>query len=224
MAMHKNRILFRKSGRACYISHLDLMATFQRAFLRSGVQVWQTEGFNRHIYVSIALPLSVGYSSDCEILEFNLEGDTPMSEVPERLNRALPEGITVLSCYEAKIPLKKIVDLGWTVTMEYDDGVPAGAADAFRELLERESCVIRKKSKKSKKGYTELDIIPMVKEWQLEERPDALVLRARIAAQNPSLNPALILDTFAGEHPELAWEFARFHRDEVYGELGEIFR
>lgn len=224
MATHKNRLLFQKTGRACYISHLDLMATFQRAFLRSGVGIWQTQGFNRHVYVAIALPLSVGYSSDCEILEFNLEGDTPMSQVPELLNRALPEGIHVLSCYETKIPLKKIVDLGWTVTMEYDNGVPPCAAPALRELLGRESCVIRKKSKKSKKGYTELDIIPMVKEWTLEEQPNALVFRARIAAQNPGLNPALLLDTLAAETPEARPDFVRYHRDEVYGELGEVFR
>ena len=89
MAMHKNRLLFRKYGRAVYISHLDLMACFQRAFLRSEVKVWQTEGFNRHVYVAIALPLSVGYTSDCEILEFNLEDDIPLAKVPERLNAAL---------------------------------------------------------------------------------------------------------------------------------------
>lgn len=224
MAMHRNRLLFRKFGRAVYISHLDLMACFQRAFLRSGVKVWQTEGFNRHVYVAIALPLSVGYSSDCEILEFNLEDDIPLSRVPERLNAALPEGIEVLQCYEAKIPLKKIVDLGWEVTLEYDNGVPEGAAGAFRSFLGQESCVIRKPSKKAKRGYTELDLIPMVKEWTLEEGPGALVFRARIAAQNPGLNPSLIVDTFAGVHPEFAPDFTRFHRREVYGEMAEVFR
>jgi radical SAM-linked protein len=224
MAMHKNRLLFRKYGRAVYISHLDLMACFQRAFLRSEVKVWQTEGFNRHVYVAIALPLSVGYTSDCEILEFNLEDDIPLSKVPERLNAALPEGIEVLQCYEAKVPLKKIVDLGWEVTLEYDNGVPQGAAEALRELLSRESHIIRKPSKKAKRGYTELDLIPMVKEWSLEEAANRLLFRARIAAQNPGLNPSLILDAFAAEHPDFRPDFARFHRREVYGELVEVFR
>lgn len=224
MAMHKNRLLFRKSGRAVYISHLDLMANFQRAFLRAGIGVWHTEGFNRHVYVSIALPLSVGYSSDCEILEFNLEDDIPLSEVPGRLNAVLPEGIEVLLCYQAKIPLKKIVDLGWVVTMEYDNGVPEGTAEAFRNFLGQESCVIRKKSKKAKRGYTELDIIPMVKEWTLEEGEKTLVFRARVAAQNPGLNPSLILDAFANDFPDFVPDFTRFHRREVFGELGEVFR
>lgn len=224
MAMHKNRLLFRKTGRACYISHLDLMATFQRVFLRSEVKVWQTEGFNRHVFVSIALPLSVGYSSDCEILEFNLEDTLPLEEVPARMNRYLPEGIEVLKCYEASIPIKKIGDLGWTVKLEYDNGVPAGAADAFRELLSRESCVIRKKSKKSKKGYTELDIIPMIHEWTLEEQENLLTFKAKISAMNPGLNPSLILDTFAEQNPAFKPDFARFHRNEVYGLTGDVFR
>lgn len=224
MAMHKNRLLFSKSGRACYISHLDLMATFQRAFLRSGVDIWQTEGFNRHVFVSIALPLSLGYSSDCEILEFNLESPLSFDEVVERLNRALPEGIHVRACYEAKVPCKKITDLDWTVTMEYDDGVPAAAPAALRELLGRESCVIQKKSKKAKRGYTELDIIPMVKSWSLEEQPDTLIFSARLAAQNPGLNPALIIDTLAAQTPEARPDFVRCHRNEVYGEDGAVFR
>lgn len=77
-----DRLLFSKTGRAKYISHLDLMRTFQRAFARAGIAIKHTEGFNPHPFVSIALPLSVGYSSQCEILEFGLlEGADP-EEVP----------------------------------------------------------------------------------------------------------------------------------------------
>ena len=35
--MSKLRLLFEKQGTACYISHLDLMRTFQRLFLRGGM-------------------------------------------------------------------------------------------------------------------------------------------------------------------------------------------
>jgi hypothetical protein len=108
--------------------------------------------------------------------------------------------------------------------MEYDNGVPECAAPALKELLSRESCVIKKKSKKSKKGYTELDIIPMIKEWTVEEQENALVFKARISAFNPGLNPSLIIDTLAAEVPEAKPDFVRYHRNEVFGECGEIFR
>ena len=35
--MAKLRLMFRKEGRAVYISHLDLLRTFQRVFLREGL-------------------------------------------------------------------------------------------------------------------------------------------------------------------------------------------
>ena len=41
-----DRLLFSKTGRAKYISHLDLMRTFQRAFARAHIQIKHTEGFS----------------------------------------------------------------------------------------------------------------------------------------------------------------------------------
>ena len=46
-----DRLLFSKTGRAKYISHLDLMRTFQRAFARAGIAIKHTEGFNPHPFV-----------------------------------------------------------------------------------------------------------------------------------------------------------------------------
>ena len=67
--MPKHRLAFSKADTAKFISHLDLMRTFQRSFLRAGIAVKHTEGFNPHAFVSIPLPLSVGFSSACEVLE-----------------------------------------------------------------------------------------------------------------------------------------------------------
>ena len=55
--MIKCRVVFEKTGRAKYISHLDLMRTFQHSFIRAGIRIKHTEGFNPHPYISIALPL-----------------------------------------------------------------------------------------------------------------------------------------------------------------------
>mgnify|MGYP002574509980 CR=1 FL=1 len=70
--MSKLRLLFVKEAQASYISHLDLMRTFQRAFFRAGLDIRHTEGFNPHAFVSIPLPLPVGFSSACEVLECEL--------------------------------------------------------------------------------------------------------------------------------------------------------
>ena len=223
--MHKHRIRYEKTGRGIYISHLDTMAMFQRAFLRAGLAIWQTEGYNRHAYVSIALPLSVGFSSVCEVLEFDLESDLPLEEVPERLNRVLPEGVRVLECYASRDPFKLLRTLDWTLTLEYDAGTPEGVGEALGEMLSLPSLVMQKPSKKSKKGYTELDIIPMVHQWYVDEVTEqVLVLKARLAAQNPSLNPQLLLEAFCARYPALRPDFLRCRREEIYLENGEKFR
>lgn len=74
------RALFQKTGNAVYISHLDLMRLFQRAFKRAGLPLTHTQGFNPRPSVSIALPLSLGVESQCELLDFELETDTFSNE------------------------------------------------------------------------------------------------------------------------------------------------
>ena len=172
-----DRLLFSKTGRAKYISHLDLMRTFQRAFTRAGIEIKHTQGFHKHPFVSIALPLSLGYSSQCEILEFGLVGGATAEEVP-----------------------------------------------AMRELLSRESLVMQKKSNKSKKGYTEVDLIPLIKGFNLECQSDTLTLDAVLCAQNPGLNPELIRAAFCQAYPEYAPDFVTFHRREVLDIDGKPFR
>jgi len=222
--MSDQRLLFEKEGRARYISHLDLMRTFQRAFLRAGIDIRHTEGFNPHAFVSIALPLSVGYSSECEILEFGLLGPVSKEEVPERLNAVLPEGVFVRECYDGERPIRQLTHLDWTVIFEYDDGLPDGAAGALRELLGRDSLVVDKKSKKSKTGFTQVDIIPLTKRWTVMEGQRTLALNAVLAAQNPGLNPELVAAALRREYPDCAPDFVRCHRNEVLDEAGTVFR
>lgn len=207
-----DRLLFSKTGRAKYISHLDLMRTFQRAFARASIQIKHTEGFNPHPFVSIALPLSVGYSSECEILEFGLVGGCTREELPQQLTAAMPEGIVIHQCYEAQAKLKDLAYVNYVMTLEYEEGRPMGAEVALRELLDRESVVLRKRSKKAKSGFTEVDIIPLIKSWQLEGERDSLSLNAVLSAQNPGLNPELIRAAFCEECPQFTPDFVSFHR------------
>ena len=81
------RLLFEKTGNAVWISHLDLMRLFQRAFKRAGLPLTHSGGFTPRPQVSIALPLSVGVESKCELLDFDLDGQLPpLDEIKDRLN------------------------------------------------------------------------------------------------------------------------------------------
>ena len=79
------RALFEKTGNAAYISHLDLMRMFQRSFKRAGLPLTHTKGFNPRPSVSIALPMSLGVESVCELLDFELEtNDFSCDEINNR--------------------------------------------------------------------------------------------------------------------------------------------
>ena len=209
-----HRLAFSKADTAKFISHLDLMRTFQRAFLRAGIPIKHTEGFNPHAFVSIPLPLSVGFSSSCEVLECQVL-DTPLEEVPRRMNAALPAGITVQRCYEAVRPVKDLCYVNYIVTMEYEAGAPFGAESAIRNLLGRESLVMEKRSKKAKSGKVEVDLIPLIARAAVEERRDTIALDLVLKAQNPGLNPELVMAAIRAYCPDAAPDYVVFHRRAV---------
>ena len=130
-AVSDQRILFRKFGTARYISHLDLMHTMERAFLRAGVTIRHTQGYHPHPYVSIPLPLPLGFSSDCVLLEFGLVSGATNETLPAQLNRALPAGIEVLKCYDGGLPFKKLAFVRYDITLEFETEQAEEAAKAL---------------------------------------------------------------------------------------------
>lgn len=221
--MPDQRLRFSKTGRARYISHLDLMRTFQRAFLRAGLHVRHTEGFNPHAYVSIPLPLSVGFSSECEILEFGLPEGVDYTAVPDMLTRVLPEGIQVTHCYDAQRPVKELAWVNYIITLEYDSGAPVGAENHIKALLSQESLVVTKPSKKAKSGQVQVDLIPLIQRVDYEGRRDAIVLNTILKAQNPGLNPTLLVAALCEKCPEVVADYVSYHRKQVLDGNGTPF-
>jgi len=113
------RILFEKTGNAVWISHLDLMRLFQRAFKRAGLPLKHTQGFNPRPSVSIALPLSVGVESKCELLDFELDTTEIISngQIVSRLNKALVDGIRVIDCYDDGGKIRDLAYLRCFITL-----------------------------------------------------------------------------------------------------------
>ena len=219
--MDKLRLKFTKCGRAVYISHLDLMHTMQRAFSRAGYRLKYSEGFNPHPQISIAIPLSVGTESLCEILDFRLAEETALDEIPARLSAALPEGIEVKEAYEAQ---SKAADIKWLELcgrFEYDTISLPEAKKALDAFFCRESIII---SKKSKKGISDADILPGIKSITFSEEEDCVGVHAVLSAQNPTLNPDLLAEALRQLSPDIAPDFAEFRRLQIFDENMEVFR
>ena len=218
------RLLFEKKGNAVWISHLDLMRVFQRSFKRAGLPLTHTQGFNPRPSVSIALPLSVGVESDCEILDFDLDGKTASNEeIREKLNDALVEGVRVLEVYDDGRKIKHLALLDCVVILEYDGGVPENAVEALRDFFSREEILVEKKSKSA--GIIQQNIVPMIKSLEVVQTDGCTVeLRARVCCQNPTLNPMQLHAAIGVYLPELAPDFAKCARIEIFDTDGNLFR
>lgn len=217
------RLVFEKTGDSIWISHLDLMRVFQRAFRRAGLMLKHSQGFTPRAIVSIALPLSVGTESCCELLDFELEGAVPScDQIMAMLNAALPDGVHVLNVYESVRKIKELAFLRAELHLEYDGGFPANGIFLLEDMLNRESLVV---VKHSRKGDTETEIRPLLKQFSVNQTDEnTLVLELLVCAQNPSLNPQLIVDAITHYCPEMTPDFAYTRRIEVYDAQNEIFR
>ena len=211
-----------KEAQASYISHLDLLRTFQRAFPRTELDIKHSRGYHPHPIISIVLPLPVGQSSDCELLDFEVTQDTDGSGIAEKLNTGMPSGLRVLDCYPATRPVRDLAFLRADVTFEYDNGVPADAAEAITALLRRPELVIQKRTKR--KDLADVDIAPMIKEVSFTAGGGVVTGTVTVQAQNPGLNPQLLEKAIARYLPELTPDFTRIRRRELLDEGGGVFR
>ncbi len=217
------RALFEKTGNAVYISHLDLMRLFQRAFKRAGLPLKHTQGFNPRPSVSIALPLSVGTESYCELLDFDLEGEVPsMGEICDRLNRALVEGVSVRCVYDGGRKLRDLALLSSMVTLEYDQEIPEVARTEMEALFHQDKLLVEKKGKN---GITEQDLIPMLRKIHVS-MPDAHTLNLQVLAccQNPTLNPMQLVAAVERYLPQYKPSFSKCVRLEIFDAGEKIFR
>ncbi len=218
----KLRLIFTKEGRAVYISHLDLLRTFQRVFLRQGLVLRHSQGFHPHPIISFALPLPVGQASGCEVLDFEVDGDMDGTGLPEALNRYMPEGIRATDCYIPVRPVRDLARLRCKAEFLYDSSVPADAAEKIQALLTGGSVVIQKRTKR--KAMADVDIRPMLHSLELTEEPGMLTLDVVVSAQNPGLNPALLATAVETHLPEMKPDFVQVRRLELLTESGEQFR
>lgn len=217
------RLLFEKTGRSVWISHLDLMRLFQRTFKRAGMNLKHTQGFNPRPSVSIALPLSVGIHSCCELLDFEVEdADVAPEYIKRSLNEVLVEGIRVLDVYPEGRKLKELSLLHCELTLEYDSHCTKDAAEAIAALFQSPSLIVEKKGKN---GITQQDIIPMIRHIDVVcQDKTCMKLNAVICCQNPSLNPMQLVAAIEHYIPEHRPDHVICKRLEILDDQEKIFR
>ena len=218
--MDKMRLRFEKTGRAIYISHLDMMRTMQRVFARAGLELKYSEGFNPHPQISIALPLSVGTGSLCEIMDFHLTSDTELETLPERMNAVMPEGIRVTDCYENAM---KPAELKWmrvNGTWEYDTADTETVAAKCRELFSAPVEVMRK----TKRGEGLFTVTEHVRDLTFTAGDGIVTVEGIVSCAEPVVNPELLTAAVRTHLPDCAPDGGRFCRTALYRADGTPYR
>jgi len=177
------RIFFTKTGRAIYISHLDLYRLFQRSIKRSKLPVWETEGFNPHVYITFALPLALGTAGLCESLDMKLTEEISREELISRFNDALPRDIRVTDAAE---PVRKPTEIALS---EYEAHFECDN-ERFAEFLSSEHIITQKKTKR---GVSDLDL---KEHLTVLERSDGYLHFTFPSGTEFNINAGLLFDAF----------------------------
>lgn len=205
--MKNVRVWFKKAGAAKYISHLDLTRCMGRALKLSGLPVWYTEGFNPRIYMTYAMPLSLGVSGERECMDIRLTEEFPFSEAVYRLNAHLPQDILVFDLTEPKQKFESIAFAEYEIRLETEDS--AVLAQALERLFSREAVVV---VKHGKKGDKEFDIKPHFTGMarKAEDSKTLLLSLTLPCGQEGGVNPGLLLEAL--KHYEQKEPYAQIVR------------
>lgn len=179
------RIRFEKTGRAKYISHLDLNRTMARALRRAAIPLWYTEGFNRHPYITFAAPLSLGFEGLRESMDFRLEEDIPMDELIRRLNAVMPEGLRAVEAGEAVMKPGALEAARYRLHFSCP-------GKALEDLLAQPALLVEKRTKK--KELKEMDIRPLLFDIRLSGADAGACMEVTLpSGGSQNINPALLL-------------------------------
>lgn len=220
------RAKFTKEGYLKYISHLDIMRLFQRAFRMANIPIAYTEGFNPHPRFSIATALSLGISSEGEYMDVELETSMPIREFIDNMNNVLPEGIRIIDgeyVNDGK-SISSLIRWGfYEIEFKIDEEiVKEDIINSFNSFTKKEEVVITKEKKKGNRSVKkEIDIRPNIGNIVLKEiNSDTIVLRALLrTGDSGNLKPIDLLSAIKlYTNISIIDDSVKIHRMELYTE------
>ncbi len=186
--MRSVRVFYKKHSALRFISHLDMNRFMPRIIRKTNIPVWYTEGFNSHIYLNFALPLSLGFSSDYEAMDFKVTDDSYSNEsIKNELQRVAPDSIEIIDVAEPQFKVGKIAFAEFKIIFE--DKI----SDKLNDFLKKESIKVLKKNKKG--ILKEMELSDKIKRFEIENNGNT-VLKIVLSAGNDNVNPQLLISAF----------------------------
>ncbi len=202
---------FEKGGYTKYISHLDLLRVFKRAFKVMGLDIKYSNGYNPHPKMSFAQPLSLGYSSLCEYLEFETMTPHDPNVLREDLAKNLPRDLAITELFQFDSEVKTLA--AESDACEYKIFVPyEGTEEDFRELfasyMAQDRITALKKMKKTK-TLEKVDIKDKIRSWKVSKEGDNAVIDCILdSGSHSNLSPELVIKSFLdfSKLPLMRWD------------------
>lgn len=198
-------VVFEKGAELRFIGHLDLMRTIQRALRRSGLPIQYSNGFNPHIRLSFAAPLSVGVVGLRELMEVPLEDGTEAEDFVQRMNAVLPGCLQVIFAKPMGETFPTLMSLvaGSRYTIVLPEGETADKAEqCFEPFMALKEYVA---NRRTKSGENPCDIRPFVLDGSAERKNGQLVIHlTTVCTAAGALKPSLWLQClleFANAEP-----------------------
>ena len=106
--MQRLRLKYYRGPEIKYISHLDLMRLWQRAFTRADIDVAYSEGFNPHPRISLAAPLALEVTSEAELMDVVISKWVSPQYFIAAVNQQLPAGVVITQVYEMPVEVPSL--------------------------------------------------------------------------------------------------------------------
>ncbi len=230
--MAKYIMKFTKLNNIKFISHLDLVKVFERGFRRSDIKLAYSQGFNPHPKMSIAHPLSLGYSSVGEYIEVETIKEFPAEHLSQTMNNSLPDGLEILEVMKIEGKIDAIASI--VRFAAYEVTVPVSGdwnseefKSKFELFLKQDQILIEKKAKKGRKRIMkEVDVKPLIHEVDFVKMNDQEILIETVlkTGSEGNLNPEKMLKAFmVFSEFEIDIAHVKYHRTELmFEELNTV--
>ena len=216
--MGRYLLKFTKEGNIKYISQLDLLRVFQRALKRAGIRLRYSQGYNPHAKIGFAHPLSLGYESTGEYLEFETTDHAGADSQMKALTGCMPGGIRLLACRSLPETSKTsvaaaVTHASYVIRFHGDEKTGALMEEKSPEYIHKEEIICRKLNKKKQEVQT--DIRPLILSFSAVKTNGSgsvfsMTLRTGSAG---NLNPEMLIRSFCEfcgvEYVRHQWDYRR---------------
>ncbi len=215
--MNKLRLKFSKHGPIKFIGHLDVMRYFQKAIRRAEIDIKYSEGYSPHQVISFAQPLSVGATSDGEYMDMTVNSMKSISDVMNRLNTVMNEGIEILAIRELSEGEEKAMTAAYAAKyrIRFRERLKPDFdwIDEFEKYLSKDKLPAMKKTKS---GEKEIDMKPLIFDYSLNKEEESVELLLSMSSA-ATLKPALLFGAFFSSlGKEIKTNALEVHRIDIY--------